>query len=434
MNINNFIISKKISSRYLVHQILDGVFVNKRTKPQTIEYLERKKISFEEKNIAQADRISNFIFGHLKSIDDLIYKMLKKQPNISVTNIFRILVSELKLKEAPNYALVNSAVDLAKTNIKTKSFQGLINAVSRKLVKKFNDTDIIFTSNLESNFKDYLVKNYSEKIANDIEKTYVLHNSIDITLKNFDEVNYWEKEFEATLLPTGSLRIKKNIKISSLKGYKEGKWWVQDISSSIPVKLLGEIKDKEVLDLFSAPGGKAMQLSALGANVTCLDQSPTRLKTLKDNLARTNMQSKVILTDFYKFKTRKKFDIVVIDVPCSATGTIRKNKEIQYLNPYKRLKNLLKIQKDSLKISKKFVKDDGKILYCNCSLFYSEGEDQISKFLEKNHDWNLENLTKKDIIINKGWLDNLGFLRLRPDHLMDLGGMDGFFAAILKKV
>ena len=433
MNVNKFINSKNISSRYLIHQILDGVFINRRTEPQTLNYLEKKQVFFEEKDIAQAERITSFIFGHLESIDRKILKFLKKKTNTSVLNIFRIVVSEIALNEAPNYALVNSAVDLARISIKTKYFLGLINSVSRKLVAMYQEKELEFNSNLESTLKSYLTKNYSKEIADNIERIYTLNNTIDISIKNLEEIEFWKKKLEAKILPTGSLRIKKDVKLTNLNGFNEGKWWVQDISSSIPIKLLGDLKEKEVLDLFSAPGGKAMQLISLGANVTCLDKSSIRIKMLKENLSRMKMKSEIIKTDFYSFKTKKKFDVVVIDAPCSSTGTIRKNKEIQYLFPEKRLNNLIQIQKDSLNAAKKFVKDNGVILYCNCSLFFSEGENQIFDFVEKNKDWCFEKISIKNKDIEQDWLNKFGFLRLRPDHLFDLGGMDGFFAAILKK-
>ena len=175
-----------------------------------------------------------------------------------------------------------------------------------------------------------------------------------------------------------------------------------------------------------------MQLISLGANVTCLDKSSIRIKMLKENLSRMKMKSEIIKTDFYSFKT-KKFDVVVIDAPCSSTGTIRKNKEIQYLFPEKRLNNLIKLQKDSLNIAKKFVRNNGLILYCNCSLFFSEGENQVIDFVNKNKDWCFEKISMKNKDIEQDWLNKFGFLRLRPDHLFDLGGMDGFFAAILRK-
>ena len=433
MNVNKFINLKNIASRYLILQILDGVFINRRTKTQTLNYLEKKQVFFENKDIAQAERITNFIFGHLESIDKKISIFLKKKTNISVQNIFRIVISEIALKEAPNYALVNSAVDLARISIKTKYFLGLINSVSRNLAERYQEKDLEFISNLESTLKNYLEKNYSKAIADNIERIYPLNSTIDISIKNLEEIEFWKKKLEAIILPTGSLRIKKDVKLTNLNGFNEGKWWVQDIASSIPIKLLGDLKEKEVLDLFSAPGGKAMQMIALGANVTCLDKSSVRIKILKENLARMKMKSEVINTDFYRFKTKKKFDVVVIDAPCSSIGTIRKNKEIQYLFPEKRLNNLIKIQKDSLNAAKKFVKDNGIILYCNCSLFFSEGENQILDFVKKNRDWYFEKISNKNKTLDKDWLDKFGFLRLRPDHLFDLGGMDGFFAAILKK-
>ena len=302
------------------------------------------------------------------------------------------------------------------------------------MVRVFQEKDLTLKSNLEKNFKNYLIEKYSQEIAKKIERIYTLHNSIDISIMNQEEVEYWKEKLGAKLLPTGSLRIKKNKKLSDLSGFKEGKWWVQDISSSIPIKLIDKIKNMEVLDLFSAPGGKAMQLIALGANVTCIDSSSIRINKLKENLTRMNMNADIFQTDFYDFKSKKKFDLVLIDVPCSSTGTIRKNKEIQYLDPFKRLKNLLKIQEDSLNVAKNFVKDKGYILYCNCSLFFSEGEDKIRNFIKENSNWESEKFIKENKYIEKEWIDKSGFLRLRPDHLYNEGGMDGFFAALLKKI
>ena len=198
--------------------------------------------------------------------------------------------------------------------------------------------------------------------------------------------------------------------------------------------MIDKIKNMDVLDLFSAPGGKAIQLIALGANVTCIDNSFKRIKILKDNFIRMNMNADIIQTDIYYFKPKKKFDLVLIDVPCSATGTIRKNKELQYLDPFKRLENLHKIQEDSLNIAKNFVKDKGFILYCNCSLFISEGEDKIHNFVQENNNWEFQKFTHENKTIDKEWIDKFGFLRLRPDFLYSQGGMDGFFAALLKKM
>ena len=194
MNVNKFINLKNIASRYLILQILDGVFINSRTKTQTLNYLEKKQVFFEKKDIAQAERITNFIFGHLESIDKKISIFLKKKTNISVQNIFRIVISEIALKEAPNYALVNSAVDLARISIKTKYFLGLINSVSRNLAERYQGKDLEFISNLESTLKNYLEKNYSKAIADNIERIYPLNSTIDISIKNLEEIEFWKKK------------------------------------------------------------------------------------------------------------------------------------------------------------------------------------------------------------------------------------------------
>ena len=200
-----------------------------------------------------------------------------------------------------------------------------------------------------SNFPERFIKN-TKFLNKDSKKNFVstffFKPNLNIVFKQKQDLLKFNT-FTKKSSPI-SLVLNEYESIEKLPMYNEGKWWVQDISSSIPIKLLGDVKEKEVLDLFSAPGGKAMQLIALGANVTCLDKSSIRIKILKENLDRMRMKSEIVKTDFYRFKTQKKFDLVVLDVPCSSTGTIRKNKEIQYLFPKKRLEQLkiLLVKKD----------------------------------------------------------------------------------------
>ena len=426
-------LNKDLKARYLCLQILIGVFQKRKTVAQTLDNQSYKAPVLEESEVARAERISNFIFSHLIGIDDCINLYLRKKIKLEVRNILRLVVAELIIKESPDHAIVNSAVKLSKLSLLTKYFSGLVNAISRKIVLQIRNKNLILRASLDKKIREYLYNIYSDSVIHRIEELMSVRAPIDLTVKNFNEINFWKKELNAIELPTGTLRLHNSPRLSSLQGFKEGQWWVQGVSSSIPVKILGNVAGKEVLDLFSAPGGKAMQLISAGAKVTCLDSSYNRLKILRKNFARMQMTAKVINTDALKFQTKKKYDIIIIDAPCSASGTIIKNKDLMHLDPLDRMPNLMKIQSYSLNVAKKLIKDDGIMIYCTCSLFPSEGEEQISKFLSKNPNWKQKMISPQKLGLEKKWVDVNGGLRLRPDFLFELGGADGFFIAILSK-
>jgi len=424
-------LSDSLRARYLCLRILIGVFKKSKTVSQTLEEQGFRFHSFRADEIARAKRISDFIFVYLQGLDDCIDLYADKKIKLEVRNILRMVVAESFLDEVPNYAIVNSAVQLSKLSSATKYFSGLINAISRRILVYVRNGNLILESVLEKKLRLYLSDFYPDEVIKRIEKLMPQKAPLDINIKNVEETSYWEKKLIAKKLPTGTLRLQNHKDLFSLQGFKEGKWWVQGISSSIPVKTLGQIAGLEVLDLFSAPGGKAMQLISAGAKVTCLDFSKKRLEILKKNLIRMKMNAKIINSDIKKFESQKKYDIIVIDAPCSSSGTIIKNKDLPHLFPVERIPDLTATQDESLDLARKSVKEDGTILYCTCSLFPTESEERISKFLTVNKDWKQKVICPEEHGIDEEWVDSKGGLRLRPDHLFDFGGMDGFYAAIL---
>ena len=178
---------------------------------------------------------------------------------------------------------------------------------------------------------------------------------------------YKRQEKNIEELPNGSLRVWKGA-ISKYSGYEEGQWWVQDAAASIPVKLLGNLRGKRVLDLCAAPGGKTMQLVDAGADVTAIDISRNRMKILKENLQRVNFDANLITTDIFSYKVGEEYDIVLLDAPCSATGTIRRHPDLPFLKGEGELAALVKVQKKMLGHARDFVKPGGHIIYCTCSL------------------------------------------------------------------
>ena len=256
---------------------------------------------------------------------------------------------------------------------------------------------------------------------------------MDITLKDATRQNYYAKLLDGNVLPSGTVRLKHQKQVSKLPGYEEGDWWVQDFSASLPIKLLGAIDGFSALDVCAAPGSKTLQLISGGASVTAIEISEKRAKILKENMNRTSLVAELIIGDLQQYKTNKLFDIVLVDAPCSATGTLRRNCELQYLDPVSRINGLVKQQKAILKKSMSFVKLGGILVYCTCSLVPAEGEDIISHVLDGESSWKQVLIKSENLGINEAWLDVYGGLRLRPDYWPSIGGMDGFYIAILTR-
>ena len=209
---------------------------------------------------------------------------------------------------------------------------------------------------------------------------------------------------------------------------------MQDFSSSLPVKLLGNVNGKTALDLCAAPGGKTMQLSSLGAEVTSVDISKKRLKLVEENLIRTNLKSNLINENVLNLKINKLFDIVIVDAPCSSSGTLRKNVDLPYLDFENHIKNAVRIQKKILLKSIDWIKKGGTLVYCTCSLFPEEGEKIIENLLSKNKKIKQKKISLDIIGIEEDWIDEFGGLRLRPDFWSNEGGMDGFYISFLEKI
>ncbi len=367
-----------------------------------------------------------------KILKKFVAKKLSKQ-NVVAQAVLILGTVELLYMQTPDYAVINSYVNLVKR--KTDRFiAGFVNAVLRK-VSTFKD-DLIKSDVGEffsQDFKALLKKSYSNKEILEIEKMSLTQPLLDITCVNEESAG----KLGGEKLPLGTIRLRAKGKISSLPDYEKGTWWVQDFSSSLAVKMLGDIKGKKVLELCAAPGGKTAQLLAAGAEVFCLDISEDRLETLKENLTRLGMQPKnIVCQDGISFldEARDKYDIVILDAPCSATGTIRRHPEIVHLKTEKDVMKQAALQRQFLSKIERVLEKGGILLYCTCSFCKAEGEWQIKEFLEKNLQYEIVNL-KKMIPQEFGQLvTKEGFVRVLPQYLKKIGGADGFFIACLKKV
>jgi len=220
-----------------------------------------------------------------------------------------------------------------------------------------------------------------------------------------------------------------------LPGFSTGEWWVQDAASALPAKLLSDIRGQSVLELCAAPGGKTAQLAAAGANVTAVDDSVSRMNRLRENLARLKLQATTLLADVLSLPADTLYDNVLLDAPCSATGTIRRHPDLVYLKTPQQLGNLVSLQQKMLEHAASLVRPGGKLIYCTCSLSPLEGERQVFKFLRAHENFVLSPITSQDLYRQEQFITPAGLMRCLPS--MAIGhssGLDGFFAARLVRL
>jgi 16S rRNA (cytosine967-C5)-methyltransferase len=249
----------------------------------------------------------------------------------------------------------------------------------------------------------------------------------DVTPKDPAEAPAIAEALQGEALPGGSVRASLRGDVVGWPGYAEGRWWVQDASAAIPARLLGVKPGETALDLCAAPGGKALQLAAAGAGVTALDRSAQRLRRLRENLARTGLEAEVVVADAETWEDPRQFDAVLLDAPCTATGTFRRHPETLWATRPSDIAKLAAVQARLLSSAAERVRPGGRLVYCVCSLEPEEGEAQVEALLKTRPDFRLDPPAAGEGGAPEASLTAAGVLRIQPHHIP--GGTDGFFAA-----
>ncbi len=352
-----------------------------------------------------------------------------------------ILISaaaQLLFLDSPPHAVLNIAVQQVKRDHNSRRYDKLANAVLRRVSEK--GPDIIKAQDAgRLNTPNWLwnswCKAYDKQTAKYIAEAHLHQAQLDLSIKENPDV--WAKKLGGALLPTGSIRLKHKGRIENIEGFEDGEWWVQDAAAALPVQLLGDIKGKRVADLAAAPGGKTAQMAASGANVTALDWSVGRLKRLQENFERLELDADIVCGDILNWQPEEKFAAVLLDAPCTSTGTIRRHPDLPYLKRQSDIDELGKIQARLLDKALEFVKPGGTLVYCTCSLQPEEGEQQIAALLKRNKKVKLDEIKPIELAGRDDWITEQGTLRTLPHHrpfdkaeFKKVGsGMDGFFAA-----
>lgn len=375
-------------------------------------------------------------------IDDLIARALDKgqepRPE-TLRHILYIGITQILFMDVPDHAAVDTSVSLA-AHYGMEKQKGFVNAVLRRMIsegrewaKKQDDVRL--------NFPDWVLRawidDYELSKALEIATASLAEAPLDITVKKREEEKLWESTLESSRLPTGTLRRTGGGNVADFPGLADGSWWVQDASSALPVRLMGDIAGKKVIDLCAAPGGKTMQLAAAGARVTAVDRSATRLKILNENVTRTGLASSVatVIADGAEWKPQEKADIILVDAPCTATGTIRRHPDLLHLKNERDLHQLVNVQARLLDNAASMAAGKGSfIFYCTCSLQKDEGERQVDRFVHDHPEFKRTPFKAAEVFGLDAAITDYGDLRILPFHLAPHGGMDGFFIARLEKI
>jgi len=418
--------------RFAAAALLKGVLEEGRLLSDLVGSSRGPLASLPPQGKARAQSLAADTLRHLGRIDTVLDQFLQKEPPAQVRNVLRLAACELIVDGIAPHAAVDAAVRMVKDNRQTAHLAGLTNAVARRVAENglemWPDLD---PTPLPPHLAKPLAKAYGAKALAAFEASHEAGAPLDISLHPSVDVEALREALDAEILPTGSLRLKEWGQVSAMPGFDEGAWWVQDAAAALPAKMLGDIQGKAILDLCAAPGGKTMQLAAAGAAVTALDLSPNRMERVRENLARVELKADIVVGDVLDYTPAAPFDAILLDAPCSATGTIRRHPDLPYAKAKLELNPLLNLQKDMLAEASKWLKPGGEIIYCTCSLFPEEGEDQVASFLNTHSGF--EQLPAEADGVDPSWRDAKGGLRLRPDYWAERGGMDGFYIARLKK-
>ncbi|NNE59126.1 MAG: RsmB/NOP family class I SAM-dependent RNA methyltransferase [Hellea sp.] len=382
--------------------------------------------SLETRDRAFIRMLVSSYFRSKGQIDQILNGFVDREPPKFVLNALRIGAVQILVLGTADHAAVGETVTLVKNHKKYVKFAGLVNAVLRRTIREGKAAMGAIPP--RENIPAWIYKSWeraygraaARQMATQLQKTPPL----DLTVKS--DPQGWAEKLGGEVMFGNTIRLPKAGQLMELAGYDSGDWWVQDLASSLPVQSLGNIEGKLVLDMCAAPGGKTLQLVAGGAEVVALDRSGRRIDILKDNLARTQLSAEIVVADALSWDDERRFDIVLLDAPCSATGTYRRHPDVLYGKTAKQLGQLQRLQASLLEIAVEKLRPGGILVYCTCSLQVEEGEEQMNRFLQKQSDFDLIRFSEEK------WCEfgnSGGYLRLLPHHLRENGGLDGFFIA-----
>lgn len=344
----------------------------------------------------------------------------------------RVGFAQIFIMKMPEHAVVDSVVSAVK-NTSARYLADLVNAVLRGALRELKQLpEPVMPRTLPEWMWQSWLDAYGEEAATAAVNASLKAAPLDITVRGAKEA--WARKLGGVVLSDNVIRIEARPDVANLPGYAEGIWWVQDAASSIPARLLGNISGLNVLEIGAAPGGKTAQLAAAGAKVTALDRSGKRLDKLRQNMERLKLSVDVVHADVFEYEPQKRFNAILLDAPCTATGTMRRHPEIAFIRRESDMADMVEVQSEMLDRAAGWLEVGGVMVYCVCSLQPEEGERQIDEFLSRNTNYTRMKMFGDEMPwLDEPWLTKSGDARILPHFMADKGGMDGFFIARLMR-
>ncbi len=375
---------------------------------------------------ARAGRLAAQVLRHVEPVDRALAPFLRKAPPLAAMNAMRLAVVEMALEGAAAHGAVNAAVALLREGGRTAHLAGLTNAVLRKVAALEAPLAGLPVQRLPRWLRQPLVHAWGREAVAAMEAVQAESPPIDLTLRPGAL-----PPPGGEVLPGGSVRMPAGTQVTALPGWEAGDLWVQDAGAALAARVLAPQAGEQVIDLCAAPGGKTLQLAAAGAQVTAVDVSEHRLSRLRDNLSRTRLTAGVVAGDALHWMPDAPVDAVLLDAPCSATGTIRRHPDLPFVKDGSDLPALVALQAGLIDRALAMLRPGGRLVFATCSLLPAEGEEQIAAALARHPGLALEAAAAPDL--DPLWQRPDGSLRLRPDHWAQRGGIDGFFVARLRR-
>jgi 16S rRNA (cytosine967-C5)-methyltransferase len=433
-----------LAARRIAADIVDGVLHKHRTLD---DQLDGSGAHPGLKTLADRDRalmrrLVATILRKLGTLGHVLSRLLDKGVPADAPRAQSALLigaAQILWMDVPDHAAVDLSVRLVQSDRRAARYAGLVNAVLRRCAREGKAlVEEVATQSLDIPpwlFARWSAQ-YGETTAREMALALGHEPSLDLTVKS--DAGQWASRLHGEVLPTGTVRTLLHGSVTMLPGFAEGQWWVQDAAAAIPARLLGDVAGKSIADLCAAPGGKTAQLVHAGANVTAVDRSPARVARLRENLARLSLQAETVVADAAEWAgPTDGFDGILIDAPCTSTGTIRRHPDVAWLRQDSDIAALTTLQQRLLRKSVSLLKSGGMLIYCTCSLEPEEGEQAIATLLAAEPALRRVPIQASEVSGLNEIVTADGDLRTLPSHLPNadprLGGLDGFFAARLVK-
>jgi 16S rRNA (cytosine967-C5)-methyltransferase len=433
-----------LAARRVAAEIVDGVLRRQRPLDELLDSGDENAAlaALPERDRALTRALVATVLRRLGTLRHLLGLFLDRGAPAQAPRVETALLlgaAQILFLEVADHAAVDLAVRLVQADREASHYAGLVNAVLRRVTREGAariaalDTPVLDTP-------PWLIARwigtYGEATAHDIAAANGREPALDLTVKS--EPQAWAEKLGGRVLPTGTVRTIAHGMVSLLPGFAEGAWWVQDAAAALPARFLGDIAGRRVADLCAAPGGKTAQLAAAGAKVTSVDRSRGRLKRVRDNLTRLSLDAELVCADAAAWTPEQTFDAVLLDAPCSSTGTIRRHPDVPWLKHPADITALAALQRRLIERAIALTNPGGTIVYCTCSLEPEEGVEIVADLLGRDKSVRRIPIGPAEVFGEAQFISADGDMRTLPCHLPDadsrFAGLDGFYAARLEKL